>query len=152
MGDVATSVMAIDPSSRHIGWALFDVGADAPLYLSSGTEKVPEAPPDERVVLQGLGVDPAEVAGVGRRTSPETPREIPDSLRTTRRLKDLASGQTARCARRDARPGRVRCNRRSVGSPARAGMIGSQRLISRYAKTASRAGASAIPTQPSANC
>ena len=53
MDDFGSSVLAMDPASRHIGWSLFDVGPDAPIYVASGTEKVPEAPPDERVMLAG---------------------------------------------------------------------------------------------------
>jgi Holliday junction resolvasome RuvABC endonuclease subunit len=45
------TLLALDPSSTHVGWAFLESGPDGPIYVKSGTYKVPEAPPDQRVLL-----------------------------------------------------------------------------------------------------
>src|SRR5581483_3665721 len=62
-----------------------------------------------------------------------------------------ATPHTPAGANGHARAGPARRRRRSVGRPARAGTIGSQRLTTRYATTAKSAGASWMPTHASAN-
>jgi hypothetical protein len=49
-------LLALDPSSTHQGWALLSYGHSGPILLNSGVYRVPEAPPDERVLLVGDGI------------------------------------------------------------------------------------------------
>src|SRR5688500_10291246 len=47
------SRLALDPASTFIGWAKLDCDEDGPIDIKSGVAKVPEAPPEERVVMVG---------------------------------------------------------------------------------------------------
>lgn len=51
--NVSVPLLALDPSSTHIGWALLGPG---PSYITSGVWKIPDAPSDQRVPMAGDAV------------------------------------------------------------------------------------------------
>lgn len=57
MKTLPVPLLTLDPSSTHIGWATLNWGPSGPAYVASGVYKIPEAPPDHRVLMVGAGVE-----------------------------------------------------------------------------------------------
>lgn len=90
MNTLPVPLLTLDPSSTHLGWSLLNCGPSGPIYLNSGVYKIPEAPPDQRVVIVGAGVqwivnqcrNTPGVFGSIRQALVEVPDYIADYART----------------------------------------------------------------------